>query len=65
MIAHYNGRCAKCNGPVAAGSEIEYRDGRAYHPRCWNAMVSLDAVRESAGKEPEPPLDIADRLGFR
>lgn len=58
MQSRFNGKCAKCSGPIKAGDEIHY-DGearKAYHPDCKPGGAIFE------GTEAER---LAESLGYR
>lgn len=57
ITAKFNGKCASCGKPTAAGSEIEYVEKKAYHPGC--------EPQEGLSFSPDEAIALADRLGFR
>lgn len=55
--AKFDGRCPKCGKPTPKGSQIDYTEGKAWHPGC--------APKEESGLSDEEQVALADRLGYR
>lgn len=61
--ARFNGKCATCGGALPKGSNIEYADGKAHHPQCYQPPI--DYGDDPYHPPSETELALADRLHFR